>query len=69
MQRQAQHVGHPEADGRVVERINVGYLDLERQLEHRLVDRLLYHLGHRRGLLSFWYHDWDASRHIIHLVG
>jgi len=49
--------------------INVGYLDLERQLEHRLVDRLLYHLGHRRGLLSFWYHDWDASRHIIHLVG
>eukprot|EP00964_Phaeocystis_antarctica_P142534 scaffold107811_cov66-Phaeocystis_antarctica.AAC.3 len=36
MQRQAQHTGHPEADGRIVERIDVGYLDPERQLEHRL---------------------------------
>eukprot|EP00964_Phaeocystis_antarctica_P030642 scaffold17321_cov70-Phaeocystis_antarctica.AAC.3 len=60
-QRQAQHVGHPEADGRVVERVHVGYLDLERQLEHRLVDRLLHHLGHRCGLLPFCYHDRDAS--------
>eukprot|EP00964_Phaeocystis_antarctica_P014508 scaffold7990_cov72-Phaeocystis_antarctica.AAC.2 len=48
MQRQAQHAGHPEADGRVVERVQVGYLDLERQLKHRLVDRLLNHLGHLR---------------------
>eukprot|EP00964_Phaeocystis_antarctica_P154217 scaffold122818_cov54-Phaeocystis_antarctica.AAC.2 len=69
MQRQAQHVGHPEADGRVVERVHVGYLDLERQLEHCLVDCLLHHLGHRCGLLSFWYHDRDAPRHLVHLIG
>tara|TARA_B100000795_G_scaffold261567_1_gene238477 strand:+ start:865 stop:1416 length:552 start_codon:yes stop_codon:yes gene_type:complete len=69
MQRQAQHTGHPEADGRIVERIDVGYLDPERQLEHRLVDRLLHHLGHICGLLPFWYDDRDASRNIIHLVG
>eukprot|EP00964_Phaeocystis_antarctica_P125141 scaffold88783_cov69-Phaeocystis_antarctica.AAC.1 len=61
MQRQAQHVGHPEADGRFVERVHVGYLDLERQLEHRLIDRLLHHLGHCRGLLPFFYHNRNAS--------
>eukprot|EP00964_Phaeocystis_antarctica_P108438 scaffold73035_cov68-Phaeocystis_antarctica.AAC.2 len=68
MQRQPQHAGHTEADGRFVERVHVGYLDLERQLEHWLIDRLLHHLGHRRGLLPFWYDDRDASRHIIHLI-
>eukprot|EP00964_Phaeocystis_antarctica_P028852 scaffold16256_cov75-Phaeocystis_antarctica.AAC.2 len=69
MQRHAQHVGHPESNGRFVERVHVGHLDLERQHDHRLVDRLLHHIGHRCGLLPFWYDDRDASRHNIHLVG
>eukprot|EP00964_Phaeocystis_antarctica_P004419 scaffold2392_cov72-Phaeocystis_antarctica.AAC.3 len=67
-QRQAQHVGHPEADGRVIKRVHIGDLDLEPQLKHRLVVRLLHHLGHRRGLLPFWYYDRDAPWHTIFLI-
>jgi hypothetical protein len=70
MQRQAQHVCHPDADRCIVERIYVGYLDPERQLKHRLIHRLLHQLGHFRGPLPFWYDGRDASRYTIqHPVG
>ena len=43
-------------------------LDLEGQLEHRLIDRLLHHLDRRLRLLPVIDHNRDASSHGIHVV-
>ena len=42
--------------------------NLERQLQHRLVDCLLHHLRLCLSLLPVWNHDGDASGHVVLLV-
>jgi len=68
VQREAKHASHLEPDGRFVDCVHVIHLDLERQLQHRLVDRLLHHLCLCLCLLPVWNHDWDASGHVIDVV-
>jgi len=68
VQRDAKHASHLQADGCFVECINVIHFNLERQLQHRLVDCLLHHLRLRLSLLPVWNHDRDASRHVIDIV-
>ena len=68
MQRKAQHISHLDADGCLVERVDILHLDLEGQLEHRFIDRLLHHLDRRLRLLPVIDHNRDASSHGIHVV-
>jgi hypothetical protein len=68
VQREAKHASHLEPDGRLIDCVHVIHLDLERQLQHRLVDGLLHHLCLCLRLLPIWNHDRDASRHVIYVV-
>jgi hypothetical protein len=68
VQRETQHASHLQAEGCIVECVHVIHLDLERQLQHCLVDRLLHHLCLCLRLLPVWNDNWDASWHVVDVV-